>query len=513
LTLDQSAGTTAGSSPATGFDANFAPSAGDSVKDVTLVLPPGLLANANLAGGACLVSATPNAACQVGTGTLTDGGMAVPVTLFLVKGPAAADAAGLAVVQGSGASGPVLTTGDVTQRTTPTVGLNVAFSNLTAGISEMNLTLTALRLPTSCPSPAANVTVNADSQQAPTTSTTASAPLTVTGCSTLPYAPKLTAAITSTSAGGAGLTLGITQAATESANQSIVLELGKGITPNATADLPCLATTTGCQIGTATATSPLVPSPALANGTVTLAGPATTPTITVAFPGPLAVGLVGTVSLTSNSVTFSNVPDLPLTNLTLNITGPNGQKAFTTNCAPNSVVGNFTAQGGQTATSTAPIAFTGCVVAPKTSGSTSGLAAGKPKLKFKAAKGAGGNNISQVSIGLASGLKFSRSAIVTTKKCTTKKGKKSCTTTTKIKGLSISGGKAKTEVLKAGKLVITLQKAVGSVTVTTGGPFLTETKSLQTNVKKHKTKTLKFALKVTDAKHNSTSSTLSLKTH
>ena len=84
--------------------------------------------------------------------------------------------------------------------------------------------------------------------------------------------------------GGAALTLGITQAANESANSNIVLHLGGSITPNVGADIPCLTGSgTGCTIGTATATSPLLPSVVLANGTVTLGGSATTPTITIAW--------------------------------------------------------------------------------------------------------------------------------------------------------------------------------------------------------------------------------------
>ena len=43
-TLDQSHGTTAGSTVPLGMDLTFAPSLGDSPKDLTLVLPPGLLA-------------------------------------------------------------------------------------------------------------------------------------------------------------------------------------------------------------------------------------------------------------------------------------------------------------------------------------------------------------------------------------------------------------------------------------------------------------------------------------
>jgi hypothetical protein len=504
LTLNQSAGTTAGSSPATGFDANFNPSAGDSVKDVTFGFPSGLLANADINGGACLISTTPSSACQVGTGSLNAG--TIPVTEYLVAAPSGSGAAGgVAVV--SNATGTVLTTGAVSSTAT---GLDTAFTNLSPGISEMNLTLTDLRLPTSCPSTPANVTITADSQSS-TTSTTATAPLTVTGCSGLPYSPNLTAAIAASKSGGASLTLGVTQAADESANSKIVLSLGGSVAPNVAADVGCL-NATGCKIGSATATSPLIPSLVLADGTITLAGSATTPTISISWPAPFPLTLTGVVNLASNSVTFSPVPDIPLTGLTLNVTGPNGQSAFTTNCAPSSVVGSFTAQGGQTHTSTAPITYTGCSVKPTVTGSTSGLAAGHPKVKLKVVRGMGGANVAAVAIGLPSGLKFSRSAIVSHKTCTKSK-KKKCTTTTTISGLGISGGKAKSVALKGGKLVVTLQKASSSVTFTLSGPLVSESKALQTKVKKHKAGKLTFTLKVTDAKKATSTVAVKLAAH
>jgi hypothetical protein len=510
LTLDQSAGTTAGSNPAIGFNATFSPNPGtDSVKDLSLALPGGLLANEAIDGGACLTSATPNSACQVGSGTVTLGGAGTPVTLYLVAPPKTGDVGGLALVVGT-SPGPPASTADVTLGAS---GLNVAFSSLPAGISAMSVRFTNLRLPTSCPTPAANVTLTADSY-ADSTQKSTTAPLTVTGCSSLPYAPSLTAAVTrDANDSGAGVVLSITQAASESANKSIVLSLPKGLAPNATADIPCLSAA-GCTIGTATATSPLVPSVALSNGTVTLSGNATTPTIAVSFPA-LGITIPGTVSLANNSVTFANVPDFPLTDLTLNVTGPSGKKAFTTDCAAANVVGSFTAQGGQTHTSTAAIAFTNCAQKPTASGSTSGLASGQPKLKLKVVHGKGAGNVATVAIGLPSGLKFSRSAFVKQKTCTkASKGKKAkCSTKTLIKGLGISGGKAKSVAIKGGKLVIALAKPAGTVTFTISGPLVSETKSLQTSVRKHKTKTLKFTVKTTDAKHKSTTLSLKLKAH
>ena len=120
-------------------------------------------------------------------------------TIDLVAPPKAGDLGGLAVVSGSTA----LATADITLTAT---GLNVVFSGLTPGIVEMNTSLTNLRLPTSCPTVSANVTLTADS-----VSTTA--PLTVTGCSSLPYAPAVTASVTKDAKdSGAAIVLGITQA-------------------------------------------------------------------------------------------------------------------------------------------------------------------------------------------------------------------------------------------------------------------------------------------------------------
>lgn len=496
--------TTAGTSPATvTFNSTFT----SAPNNVTFALPAGLLANANQGGGACLASSTPSAACQVGSGTITvPGPTNVPVTEYLVAPPAAGDAAGVALVQGTSPATP-LSVADVTVRSTDG-GLNVAFSGLASdGLSGINVSLTTLRMPSSCPTTPANVTLTADGA-----STTA--PLNVTGCSGQAYQPALSASITKDAHDAGGeLILGITQGATEAASKTITLGLGSSVTPNVGADLGCLAGT-ACTIGTATATSPLLPNAALASGTVTLGGSATTPTIAVSFPAPFAMTLDGAVNLATNSVTFSNVPDLPLTSLTLTVTGPSGQKAFNiTSCAPSTVTGSFTGQGNQSSNSSAAIKFSNCPNAPKASGSSSGLATGHPSLKVKVSHSSGGANIASLAVGLPSGLSFARSAISTHKTCTTSKGKKKCTTTTLIKGLGVSGASVKSVALKGGKLVITLKKAAGSVTVRLSGPVLSESKALQTKVKKHKTKTVTVTLKVTDAKHTTSSVPVKITAH
>jgi hypothetical protein len=498
--------------------------AGETPKTVVTSLAPGMLGNLN-ANPACLLGAqqlTP--ACQIGTASLNTTSPTATFTGKLYLVPAAAgssDASGIEFVPDAG-SPPQLTNQYIGVTLNPSTGglnLTTTFPNTTpTQITDFTAKFTTLngqeftRLPSSCGPATSTFTVT---YQSGATAGPVSGAFTPTGCANLPYAPAMTAAIDRDSSGGAALTLGITQAANESASKTIVLQLPKGLTPNVGAVASCL-NATGCKIGTATATSPIVPSVALANGSVTLTAQGTVPSITVSFPAPFAISLTGAVNLSNNSVTFANVPDVPLTALTLSVTGTSGGKAFNTDCAPASIGGTFTPQSGTAAkTVSAPIKFTHCALKPTVSGSTAGLASGHPKLKFKITHGQGAPNVAKVALGLPRGLSFSRSAIVKHRTCTkASKGKKAkCSTTTLIKGLGIAGGKAKSVAITGGKLVITLKKASGKLTITVSGPLVSESKSLQTSVKKHRVKSLKFSVKVTDAKHTSTTVGLKLKAH
>ncbi len=110
ITLDQSSGRTAGSTTNLGLDLRFADTGTDSPHNLTINLPPGLLANASINGGSCLKTAnTSGTACQVGSGTVTATAdpippllnlpvpVSVPVSFYLVPPPAPGDLAGLAV--------------------------------------------------------------------------------------------------------------------------------------------------------------------------------------------------------------------------------------------------------------------------------------------------------------------------------------------------------------------------------------------------------------------------------
>jgi hypothetical protein len=110
---------------------------------------------------------------------------------------------------------------------------------------------------------------------------------------------------------------------------------------------------------------------------------------------------------------------------------------------------------------------------------------------------------------LPSGLTFAR-GLTTNQTCTSKHGAEQCTTTTLIKGLRVSGASMKSVALRAGRLVVTLTRAAASLTVTVGGPLLSESDSLQHRVTAHKVKSVTVTLYVTDAKHATTAVPLQL---
>jgi hypothetical protein len=495
LTLNPSSVPAASTSTNVEFKYSFT----SGTKNLTTELPPGLLANANIGSpaGICLLTkaspggSPPPASCAVTTVGTVDG--SVPAQAFLVEAPSTGDIAGLDLAVNFGSGFVNAAIADITVRPASDpdgVGLNFAFKNMSTAVNAVDLTFTDLRMPTSCPSTPANVINTSDAG-------TFNTPISVTGCSSLGYTPTLSAVVKKDpNDSGAEVISTISQpkAATESSTKSTQLGFGT-LSPNDVADLACI-TGTPCTVGTASATSPLVPSAALA-GTVTLGPPTLTPTLTITFP-VLGISMAGTINLSNNTVTFNNEPDFPLTSLTVDVTGPNGQKAFTTTCAPSNVTGSFTPwSGGAAVPASVPIQYQGCptsvpptVGKPTASGSLSGLPAGHPKLKVTVKRGSNAPNIKSVAIGPSHGLSF--------RKCV-KKGKKHL-----CKGVSVSGGAVKSEKIRGGRLMIVLKRPVAKVTVTAVGPALTESKALQTKVKKHKVKKINFTIKVKDAKGKTT---------
>ena len=329
LSLDQSAGNAAGSVANLGLDLKFAYTGSDSPDTMKLNLPPGLLANASIDGGSCLTAADlGDSACEVGSGTVTadaDGTIpiATPVTFDLVPPPAAGDLAGLAVNSngtqiGSTADIKVRPSGDPAG-----VGITIDFVlpnslfGVPISIAEISSTFDGLRYPTTCPSTPQDVGVSVDSYDDPTVHTV-TAPLAVTRCSSLPYAPAFSVtAVRDTADSQVKLVTQVTQNATEAASRSVRLAFPADVLAANFGSIkllcPNLAAGACTPVGSVIASSPLYPKPL--TGQAYLTGSQTGLSLTLTFPSPFPLTLTGTVDLVTNSTTFTGLPDIPLTDL------------------------------------------------------------------------------------------------------------------------------------------------------------------------------------------------------
>jgi hypothetical protein len=509
ISLDQSPGTAAGSTANLGVDLTFAPSGTDSPDHMTLNLPPGLLANASVNGGKCLTTTDlDDSACQVGSGVVTAdafGTVPIPtsVTFDLVPPPSPGDLAGLAVNSNGTQIGA---TADIRVRPSGDpngVGVTIQFvlpnslDGVPISIHEISSTFDGLRYPTTCPPTAQAFSVAADSYSDSTVKS-ASAPLSVTGCSALSYSPTfaVTATRDSTDKGVAVVT-NVTQSASEAPSRSVALALPYAQLQPSIAGVQrlCLnlASGTCTPVGSVTAASPLYPK--ALTGQAYLTGSLTSLTLTLVFPAPFPLTLVGSVNLVSNVTTFTGLPDIPLTSLRVALNG--GPSAlFGTLCkAPSgTATATLTDQNGDK-TVKAPADFTiaGCPAASgSASGATqvgsphaSGLASGHPSLSFRVTVAKKAAKLRALTVALAKGLSI----------ITHRTGHK-----VTIRGVKLKGGKVKSLSLSHGRLVITLKRAVSSVTVTLTGKALAETAKLRAQAAQHKLKHLPLTVIAENAK-------------
>jgi hypothetical protein len=539
LTLDQSGGTAAASTVPLGMNFKFSPSAGDTPKGLTIGLPPGLLADASVNGGACLQSSAPTAACQVGSGTVTAtvlGGL-VPVTgqvaFDLVAPPKPGDLAGLALlVTLLGQTSQLGSPGEIAVRpvTDPAgFGLNIAFANIPntyesmpIQVQSMTSMLSGVRVPASCPATPANVMVTTDSYSDQTPHT-ASAPLQVTGCSALPFTPAFHVTATK-DAGDSGTQVisDITQPASpaQATPQSVSLALPAAVlSPNAHSVLSggilCANPASGtCKtIGTATATSPLYPVPL--TGSDYLTGTLSALKIVIVFPPPFALTLAGAVDVAHNTTTFTGLPDIPLSDLNVTLVGGNNA-AFAAFCSPASGTASSTliAQSGARATVSAPFTVAGCSGSQGTTGSgpgskasptgragivsgaVSGLASGHPALSFKLTAGKNAK-LKSFTVKLPRGLSFGRHRV---------HGRM------KLLGVALKGAKVKSLSLKHGALLVTLRAPVNTLSAKIGSRALNESAALRSAAKHHRLKRLQLTVLLTNTAGKRTTSKLPLKT-
>ena len=514
-----------------------------------MALPPGLLANASIDGGACLASTTAKAACQVGSGTVTATPillglptgvpLSIPVNFYLVAPPSPADLAGvLTQANIAGVTSQLEPPADVTVRSSSDaagVGLTERFANLPntfvlpgttvaapISVTELNSTFTGLRLPASCPSPAANVAVSVDSY-ADATSRSTSAPLKVTACEALPFAPRFHVSATRDTADrGVQVITDITQKANEATSRNVSLTLPPSVlAPNAVAvvahGLLCADPSfASCQaIGTASTTSPLYPKPL--TGIDYLTGSLVSPAITIRFPAPFALTLNGAVTLASGTTTFTNLPDIPLTDLKVTLAGgPAAAFAATCNPSDGTATSELTTQNGdRSVTAAAPFIVANCTPPSGGGGSGSGngggthsgggtnragrptlsgglvtgLGHGRPGLSFTATAGRHAPKLSILTVGLPHGLTVIRH----------RHGHR-----VSIRGVRLRGASAAAISVSHGRLVIRLRRAASRVTVTLRRAALHESSGLERQARRHRVHRLTVRVRIRDAARHTT---------
>jgi uncharacterized membrane protein YgcG len=404
----------------------------------------------------------------------------------------------------------------------PIPGVNIS-------VSEIKSTFNALRYPATCPSTPAQVTATVDSYQ-DSTLHSLGAPLSVTGCSSLSFSPTFKVTATQDSSDRqVKLATTVTQSATEAPSRSVSLAFPTAtLAPNlASIQALCLNLASGTcqQVGSASATSPLYP--ATLTGKAYLTGNSSGLSLTLVFPSPFPLTLTGTVNLLKNAATFSGLPDIPLTNLAVSLNGgPRG--LFLSTCATPSgtATATLTDQNGDK-TVKAPAAFSvaGCPGVPGKagaggsgssgagSGSGSGgagsgsgssgtggggrngssaagvtvghtklsrgrftaLRTGHPALSFKVGVARGAAGLHTLTVSLPAGLSFTAHGHRPT-------------------DVTVRGAKVKALSLSHGHLVITLAKAVSTVTVAIGRGGLAESRSLRAEANHHRLRTLGLAL-------------------
>jgi hypothetical protein len=245
---------------------------------------------------------------------------------------------------------------------------------------------------------------------------------------------------------------------------------------------------------------------------VNLGGSVLDPTLTIGFPLPYPVSVTGMVDPTTDALTFSHLPDLPLTSLTVEVGGGSNVRLFTTTCATGSLTAKLTPwSGAPQQTASTPIMFGGsCPSTPSTptapsrlptvtGASLGGLVRRAPKLSFTVNKGAGARAIKRIALALPKGLTLSGD-------------NKSLAESVAVAGTHTK--KFAVRVIR-GVITITLTAASAKAAVTLGTPALTVSAALSKRVKAQlpakKVTRLRFPFTLTDSARHATKLSVKLK--
>jgi hypothetical protein len=428
------------------FTLSFDLGGSETIRDLDVNLPPGLLGNPNNAAK-CTQAQFASDSCppqsKVGTQTVT------LRLLGVIPGSFDGEVYNLVPDKPEPAQlGVKLTTPAGTQhlKSDTTVRPDGALTSTTRGIPDnangasihidrISLTLQAksgankpfMTNPTSCGvhTTAVHATGYGDS------TADGQGSFTPTACDALPYAPVLTAVVGAKGQTAKGsnppLTTTITQALGESASKTTKVTLPSVLAPNpavlANICSQSAYSSDSCppqsQVGTATAVTPLLTEPL--TGPVRLVdNPGGLPKVVVYLNGVFSTRLVGDISLGAGgtTTTFSDLPDSPVTSLKLAFAGGSGGQ-FTAGAdlcsTPVDISGEFLSQSGKTVTPSTRATVIGCGGTPAAHGrwptgtvSFTKLAGSSPKLRFTAQRGVGSRKLRAVAITLPGPLSFDK---------------------------------------------------------------------------------------------------------
>jgi len=243
------------------------------------------------------------------------------------------------------------------------------------------------------------------------------------------------------------------------------------------------------------------------------------------FPASFALTLSGRVDLAKNTTTFTNLPDIPLTDLKVTLAGgPNA--VFATPCVTPSGIGTATLtsqNGDKTAVRSSAFSVSNCTTpaaggggptttppgpkpsptpAPKsgapriTSASLAGLARGKVTLRLRLVSGQNAPPLQTFTIQLPRGLRFIRHRVHRR---------------LKLEGVSVTNSKLESLALRRGNLVITLRHPTTSFSLTVHANGLKESFGLKHKASHHRIKRLTLTVAATDVTGRTTGWRLQIK--
>jgi hypothetical protein len=436
------------------FTLSFNLGGSESIRDLDVNLPAGLIGNPNNAGK-CTQDQFANDQCpaQSKVGAQTVNATLLGVITSNLTGevfnlvPDKTEPAQLGIRLDTPVGSQHLKS-DVTVRpsdsglTSTIRGIPDTIAGAPVHINSISLTLLAksgagkpfTRNPTSCDPAVTSLHVVGDGDS----TADGQGSFTPTACDALPFAPKLTATVGAAGQTAQGsnppLTTVITQQPGEAGTKTSQVTLGPPLGPNAGAlanVCPVAAyNSDSCppqsQVGTATAVTPLLTTPL--SGPVRLVeNPGGLPKVVVYLNGLINVRLVGDISATpaGTATTFSGIPDVPLSSFELDFAGGSGALLTATGdlCkTPTNLAAAFGSHSGKTVSLTVPATVKGCPPGgptptptptakgrwPTATVALSKLTSSSPTFSFTAKRGVGARRLGAIAVTLPASLSFDK---------------------------------------------------------------------------------------------------------